>query len=160
MTERMVIDASVAAKWFLDLELHAPQVFRPEVCSLLTKACLTRVQPRGDARLRKQNAINDVQDLFRFPIEIHETTVDNAVEALEIAVTYHKLYNDMTYLCLAQRLDCPWCTADEKFFKAIPPGFPSQHVLRLSSLRKTYGTTADTRRISAIAATATAATRV
>ncbi len=157
MAECMVIDASVAAKWFLEdelerdvdlakrvlgtgldgiLELHAPQIFLYEVCGLLTKACLTR-RPQGrGARLEKRDAINHVHRLFDMPVQIHGTTLDEAVEALEMAVVYHKTHADMTYVRLARRLNCQWCTADERFFTVIPSDLPSQHVVRLSELRR------------------------
>jgi predicted nucleic acid-binding protein len=52
-----------------------------------------------------------------------------------MAVTYSKGLYDMTYIRLAQQLDCRWCTADRKLLQALAPGFPTERVLQLSSLR-------------------------
>jgi len=156
MAERMVIDASVAAKWFLrddleadvdladdlliallanDLEIHAPRIFTYEVCGLLTKACLTRDPRTKTPRLGKEPAAECARSLFALPIQHAETTAEEGVEAIDLAVDYAKGHYDMTYLRLARALDCHWCTADEKVLLAVPPGFPTDRVLLLSTLR-------------------------
>ncbi len=156
ITDSIVIDASVAAKWFLKdeleddvdqaeyllqalsegvVELHAPQIFRYEICGLLTRACLTRHPQGGRTRLGKQDAIDSIHDIFDLPIEIHDITTDECVEALDMAVDYHKTHADIVYVQLARRLDCQWCTADEKFFRVMPADFLSRHVMPLSALR-------------------------
>jgi predicted nucleic acid-binding protein len=156
MAERMVIDASVAAKWFLrdpleadvdlaeellialladDIEMHAPRIFTYEVCKLLTKACLSRDPRTKDSRLGKGAAEECVRRLFALPIEYAETTAEESLGAIDLAVSYAKQYYDMIYIRLARELDCHWCTADEKLLLGLAPGFPSNRVLLLSSLR-------------------------
>lgn len=156
MAERMVIDASVAAKWFLqdvleqdtdladdilvdllsgDMELHAPRVFTYEVCWVLTKACQRRLPPPNGFRLTKEQALRCARELFRLPIHLAEATEAEGCEALEMAVDYSKQHFDMTYIRLAQVLDCQWCTADLKVVEAVPPTFPRERVLQLSALR-------------------------
>jgi predicted nucleic acid-binding protein len=154
MADRFVVDASVAAKWFLqdeadtaladdlliallvgDLELHAPRHFLYEVCGLLTKACLSIDHSTGSPRATRTHALECVQELYEITIAIHETDAEQAAEALEAAVDFHKLYSDMVYVKLAERLGCQWCTADAKFLRAIPSDFPIHLVVNLSSLR-------------------------
>ena len=153
MAEKLVIDASVAAKWFLDdekdvdlaesilagllagaLELHAPSVFLYEVCALLTKACGSRT-PAGDRRLSRADGIAAVRELFGLEIQLVDPTESTAVASLELAVDSSKNFKDMSYLTLADRLDCRWCTADDKVLLAIPTAFPASRVLILSTLR-------------------------
>jgi predicted nucleic acid-binding protein len=156
MADLMVVDATVVAKWFLkdpletdtdladdiliallagDLELHAPRILSYEVSGLLARACLTRPPGTGAARLTKDRAVQCVHEFFGLPIQIADATEDEALESLEMSVTYSKGLYDMTYIRLAQQLDCRWCTADRKVLQALAPGFPAERVLLLSSLR-------------------------
>ncbi len=159
MAERMVIDASVAAKWFLedrfetdtdaandiliallagDLEVHAPRIFTYEICGLLTKACQRRVPPTNHPRLTKGGALRCAHELFNLPIHVGEATESEGCEALELAVDYSKKHYDMTYVRLAQLLDCQWCTDDRKVLDAVPPSFPRNRILLLSALRNSF----------------------
>lgn len=156
MSERMVIDASVAAKWFLqdalekdteladdillaflsdDLELHAPRIFTYEVCGLLTKACQRRLPGTNGFRLTKDQALRCAHELFGLSIRFAETTEAEGCQALELAVDYSKKHYDMTYVRLAEILDCQWCTADQKADAAVPKAFPRNRVLHLAALR-------------------------
>ena len=149
MSEQMVIDASVAAKWFLrdpseadtdvaddvlvailagDVEAHAPRLFTYEVCSALTKACKM-------SRLAKETARRCVHELFGLPIQISEANEEEGSQALTMAIDYSKTHYDMVYLRLAEMLDCQWCTGDHKVTMAAPPMYPRDRILLLSSLR-------------------------
>jgi len=151
-----VIDASVAAKWFLkdaaeqdvDLaehilaafeagytELHAPRIFTYEVANLLAKACGTRGPVTRRPRKLKAEALRDLEVLFALPIGLPEPTCAEAQSALEGAVTWSKTLYDMAYLWLAEELDCQWCTVDDKVLVSSPALFPKERVLLLSSLR-------------------------
>ena len=157
MSGRMVIDASVAAKWFLkdpsetdidladdvlvallagDLEIHAPRIFTYEVCGLLTKACQTHDRQTRLPRVTKPLAVASIRELFGLPIHLSEATEEEGAQALEMAVDYSKQHYDMTYVRLAENLDCQWCTADGKALEGIPRSFPRHRVLLLSSLRE------------------------
>lgn len=159
MIERMVIDASVAAKWFLqdaleedaeaaddilvaflsgDLELHAPRVFTYEVCNVLTRACRWRLPGTSGFRLTKDHALRCAHELFGLSIRVAEATEGEACDALDMAVDYSKTHYDMTYVRLAELLDCQWCTADLKADEAVPPTFPHNRVLHLSALRPAF----------------------
>lgn len=157
MTERIVVDASVAAKWFLDdefeanadlaklllvrmlqgsLEVHAPAIIQQEFGNLLAKACLTRLRDRSP-RLTKEAAIGHLEDFLELPIQYQEFELASASDALGLAVHYHKGFYDASYLQLARRLNCQWCMADAKFLRAVPADFPLGLVLQLSELRQT-----------------------
>lgn len=151
MLRRLVIDASVAAKWFLrdeigadladtillglladEIELHAPQIFYYEVGALLARACGTSDPFTRQRRLERPHAARSVKELFGLPIRVAGPTEPESLRVLEMSVVYSKSYYDMTYLHLAQKLDCQWCTADDKILKGSPKHFPSQHVVLLS----------------------------
>lgn len=76
-----------------------------------------------------------MHEFFQLPIQIADATEEEAVVALELAVKYSKGHYDMTYIRLAEELDCRWCTADRRVLQALAPGFPVQRVLDLASLR-------------------------
>ncbi len=154
LPERLVIDASVAAKWFLkdaiesdvdlasdillacladEVELHAPQILPYEVCGLLARAC---GQIKGNPpRLDKTRAVEFARAFFQIPIQISAAIEDECIAAVGMAVDYGKGSYDMTYIRLAETLNCQWCTADEQVIRVVPSGFPLQHVLLLSTLR-------------------------
>jgi predicted nucleic acid-binding protein len=155
MTDLAVLDASVAAKWFLkdehethveeaeelllrlladDIELYAPRVIYYEVCQLLTKACRARDPSTGTFRLSKENALQAAREFLALPIQILDTTEEEYIEALEVAVDHWRNHADMTYIKLAERLDCQWCTGDDKVLRGVSSAFPSHRVLLLSSL--------------------------
>ncbi len=156
MPERLVIDASVAAKWFLkdaleadvdladdillaflagDIELYAPRLLSYELCGLLAKACAPQGKG-GVRRLSKEKAATCVREFFGLPLQISEATEEEGVESLQMAVDYAKKHYDMIYIRLAGKLDCQWCTADGKILQAVPDEFPSHRVLILSTLRQ------------------------
>ncbi len=154
LPERLVIDASVAAKWFLkdaiesdvdladeileasladEVELHAPQILPYEVCGLLARAC-GRVKG-NPPRLDKTQAVEFARAFFQIPIQISAAIEDECIAAVGMAVDYAKGSYDMTYIRLAETLNCQWCTADEQAMRGVPNGFPLHRVLLLSMLR-------------------------
>ena len=154
LPERLVIDASVAAKWFLkdaresdvdlasdillaclgdQVELHAPQILPYEVCGILARAC---GQVKGNPpRLNKTQAIEFAKAFFQIPIQISGAIEDECIAAIEMAVDYAKGSYDMTYIRLAETLNCQWCTADEQVIRVVSNDFPLHRVLLLSTLR-------------------------
>ena len=149
MASRFVLDASVAAKWFLvrdesDLEaaarlrraalygeadLHAPAVLPYEVGNLLSTA--TRSKP---PRLKEDAAADSIRQFFGVPIRLHASCEEDAVEALAMAIKFSKTFYDMTYLHLAEKLDCKLCTADERAARSTHDEFPSDRIVLLSEL--------------------------
>jgi predicted nucleic acid-binding protein len=155
MADHLVLDASVAAKWFLkdrqetyteqadelllrlladDVELYAPRVIHYEVCQLLNIASRQRDPDTGTFRLGKDKAVESAREFFALPVYIVDTTEQEHTGALEMAVDYRRGHADMTYIQLAERLDCQWCTAEDRVLRSVPDTFPSNRVLLLSTL--------------------------
>ncbi len=152
MADRLVVDASVAAKWFLEedepdvelarqlrraclagkTELHAPALISCEVGHLLLSA-----SRRKPARLEEARAVACIRRFFALPIHIHPPSEGEAVEAMRMAILFSKSFYDMTYLCLAAVLDCKLCTADERAATSTDSRFPSDRIIPLSELRRT-----------------------
>jgi len=153
MADAMVIDTSVVAKWFLrheddtdladdvlvgllagDFEGHVPRIASYEVCSVLAKACKSKSNS-SNRRMTMDTAIAFVREFFNLPLTTHDASLDEGIEALQMAVEYSQSHYDMTYLRLASKLNCRWCTADEKVLKANPPTFPTDKVVLLSDFQ-------------------------
>jgi predicted nucleic acid-binding protein len=155
MADPIVLDASVAAKWFLkdeqesyieqadellirlladDIELYAPRVIHFEVCHLLNKATRQPDPKNGTFRLSKEKAIQSAREFLALPLYILDATEQEYVWALEMAIDYHRGHADMMYMALAERLDCQWCTADDNVLEGVQATFPSTQVMLLSAL--------------------------
>jgi predicted nucleic acid-binding protein len=150
VADEFVVDASVAAKWYLhvdeadveladgllrqcldgELELHAPAVFTCEVGNLLVSARL-----RNPARLSEERAAECRRGLFALPIRIHPASDEDGLETLAMALRFSKTFYDMSYLQLAEKLDCKVCTADERAARSASRDFPSHKLILLSQLR-------------------------
>ena len=154
MSEKMVIDPSVAAKWFLkddlesgtdlaeaillaflagDLELYAPRIFTYEMGGLFAKN-IHRRSKSGAQRLTKSDALNALNCVFSLPIHISEAKQEEEAKSLEKAVIFSKTYYDMCYITVAEERDCKWCTADVKILDGNSPDFPANRVQLLSDL--------------------------
>jgi len=158
MPEKLIVDASVAVKWFLpadgsesdldrandvltaflagEIELHAPRLMTYEACRVLWKACLTPGSGPNKKRLALKDAQECAKTLFMFPIQFAEPTVDEAVGAIEAGVRFYKSFYDMAYLKLAEELDCRVITADTKLLHGAPQAFPLKRFLSLSDFEK------------------------
>lgn len=158
MTERFVVDASVAVKWFLaadnseadvdqanevltaflagEVELHAPRLMTYEACRVLWKACLTPATGNDKKRLALEDALECTKTLFELPIQIAEATAGEAARAIAAGVRFYKNFYDMTYLKLAEELECQVITADTKLLHGAPQKFPLHRFLLLSNFRR------------------------
>jgi len=155
MADPIVLDASVAAKWFLkdnleshveqaddlllqllagDVELYAPRVICYEVCHLLNKASRERDPSTGTFRLSKEQAVQSAREFFALPVSILDTTEQEYIGALENSIDHRRGHADMTYIELAVRLGCQWCTADDRVLRGVSATFPSTQVMLLSTL--------------------------
>lgn len=121
----IVIDASVAIKWFIpeihsiaaarllnmNLKLLAPDLIFAEVGNILWKKWRSQELPMETA-----NAI--LQDFKKLPFEIYdgETLLDIT---WEIATTYQRTFYDSLYLALAQTEGCLLATADQALCNAL-----------------------------------------
>jgi len=148
MNEIFVLDASVAAKWYLreedlaeiaeeyllrllrkEVTFHAPNLLLFEVGHLLTKA--QRQPGQRIARARSERAYSH---FCRLPVQYHRLTTEQLGEALQFANTFHRGFYDSCYLILAQHLRAPWLTSERRFRPIFPVGFPGELVLTLEAL--------------------------
>ncbi len=121
----IVVDASVAIKWFLteentadaemllgpEFELNAPELAISEFGNIVLKKLRN-----GDLQLGEAAALSDA--LFRVGITFHSNK-PLLGPALERAIELGQTTEDCTYLALALELDCPLVTADRKLFMTL-----------------------------------------
>lgn len=117
---RVVVDASVAVKWFLpeDLATEARQLLAPEYQLLapdLLWAELGNVLWKKHRRreVDRHLAIRLLRDLSRVPIKYHASQ-DWATPALELAIRHGVTVYDGLYLALAAGNACHVVTADRR----------------------------------------------
>ncbi len=136
--ETLVVDASVAVKWFLpepDAEpavallraghrLIAPDLLWIEVASVLWK-----VVRRG--ALTADEAERMVSDAAAFPVEIFESGA-LLTDTMRIATATDRTVYDSLYVALAAREDAVMVTADERLVNALANTSWSDSVQRLT----------------------------
>jgi predicted nucleic acid-binding protein len=150
--EDYVIDASVAAKWFLDdetgveeettilsqflaeeIRLHAPVLLQYEFANLLVKV---------QRQLARPIDIGQSQEAFHifleYPITYHSLGKDDLLDTLQRAAEYNCTFYDSSYLWLARALNCRLLTADTKFVKALPAEIARDYVRSLLDLPDAY----------------------
>ena len=137
----LVVDASVAAKWFLPEpdaaaalrlldgrhRLAAPDLIHAEFGNVVWKLHARRV-------LDANEAADMVEHFLSLPLEIHDSTYLLA-PALQIAITTHRTVYDSLYLALAVELGGTVVTADERWVNALEKG-PFTRFLRLLGKRR------------------------
>ncbi len=125
----MVIDASVAAKWYLPEEhseaaegllddrflRHAPEALYVEVANVLWKRC----HQRGELTAEQVRAIRARLDAA--PLEVYPTR-DLLDDAVPIALETGRTVYDAIYVALAARLGCRLVTADRRLYNALAAG--------------------------------------
>ena len=131
----VVVDASVAIKWFLperhddaalrllraEHRLVAPDLLFPEVGNVLWK----RVR-RREATVQEAGAVLDA--LRVVPLEVQASQPMMPV-AFEIACATGRTVDDSLYLALAVLRECPMVTADRKLYQALERGRFAHHLL-------------------------------
>ena len=137
---RLVVDASVAVKWFVreensdsagrllegDHDLHAPRLMAAEVGNALwQKARVGELEPGRAGALA--NAIAGIGVRW---------TDDELVcsEAVRLALALNRPVYDCVYLALAHRIGATLVTADERFFNALAATEHGGAVVALESL--------------------------
>lgn len=130
-----IVDASVAAKWFLreahrvdawrlfapGNRLHAPDFALLELDNLFCK----RLR-RGE--LSEEDAREARMLLRQMPLRL-APTASLRDQSFEIAVETRRSPYDCLYLALAVQLGGPMVTADRRFFDAVAPWPLADHVL-------------------------------
>lgn len=121
----VVVDASVAAKWFLPepdapaalrllsgrYHLVAPDLIRAEFGNIVWK-----LYARGT--LDAKEASDMVEHFLSMPLEIHDSTYLLAL-ALQIAIATKRTVYDSLYLALAMDVNGTVLTADERWLNAL-----------------------------------------
>lgn len=141
-----VLDAIVAAKWFLEAEPHiqqaqslfrthragtlafiAPDFFWFEIANILWKAVRRRRITRSDA----QGSLSDLAASISIP------TVSSLIlrdDALAIALEYNCAVYAAGYLALAMNSGLPLITADERLVRSLAARFPVQWIGALGAV--------------------------
>jgi predicted nucleic acid-binding protein len=133
----VIVDASVAAKWFLDEplsdkartliareDLKAPDIIVPEVLNALRKAV-------RDERLTLAVA-NSCVSKIALAIPTISPSLMWAEIALDMSVALRHHVNDCLYLANAAEMDTTLVTADEAFTAAVRASQWADHVTALA----------------------------
>ena len=137
---RIVVDASVAIKWYVHephtaaasqlldprFELVVPDLLWAEFGNILWKKHL-----RGDVTAGAARQI--VGELKRVAMRT-EPVAPLLGAAFEIAMRIRRTVYDSTYLALAERLGCSFVTADEKLYNSIQADRIAAHALWVEDL--------------------------
>ncbi len=122
-----VVDASVAVKWFipqplteiaeqaLKWELAAPDLILPEIGNALWKYVRAGIIGREVALA----ALNEIEYAYFDVIALDEKSIRRALELA--ADLDHPIY-DCVYMAVAEKLDRPVLTDDQKFLAAARRG--------------------------------------
>ena len=135
-----MVDASVGAKWWFPEthreaalrlrspahDLHAPELFDLEVCSVVCK----RIR-RGEISVRDGARVADL--LEQVPVRRHRDR-ELLRPALVIAYTTGRSLYDCLYLALAVILEARMVTADERFYRATRSAGAAANVVWLGDV--------------------------
>jgi predicted nucleic acid-binding protein len=133
---QVVIDASVAAKWFVseqepfvaqarsllgrydrgEIIVALPDLFWAEIANFFWKAIRTE-------RFTERSARTAI-DLLRSKKFLTVPSLQLLDEALHISLTHNRSTYDCLYIALAQLLDCGFVTADERLVNAVGSRLP------------------------------------
>ncbi|MEO8025828.1 MAG: type II toxin-antitoxin system VapC family toxin [Bryobacteraceae bacterium] len=141
----LILDASVIVKWvvledeseqadslladFLGarVDVHVPDLLYCEIASVLWKKVRREELSVADAsRAAKQ--------MERFPFRVYQGR-DLFSRALAIGIATKRSAYDCTYLALAEQVDAPLVTADERFHRALAGTGWSNRVALLKDFR-------------------------
>lgn len=129
-----VVDASVAAKWFLaedetplanalldgTQKLFAPSLIRIEVHAAITRRYRTGQVPEAEVR----QACRDWSEMLDEGLLTLLPTEPDELQAIALALQLKHPFQDCLYLALAQRLQVPLVTADLKFIERTTGRYP------------------------------------
>jgi predicted nucleic acid-binding protein len=134
MSGQVVVDSSVAIKWFVEepysVEAHrlleayeagtlillAPDLLYAEVGNIVWKKHRFQGLAAEDA--------DEILAAFRLVTFVVTSCAALLEEAYRLAVTHQRTVYDAMYLALSQREHCPWVTADERIVNALGATFP------------------------------------
>lgn len=134
MTEKLVIDSSVAVKWFASeadsaqalliykkyeqgsLEFIAPDLIYTEYGNIIWKKHIFQDMTQAE--------VNYAVEEFKNVSFTLTPTTSLFDDAFKIAVKYKRTFYDSLYLALSVRENCEFVTADEKFYNSVKRDFP------------------------------------
>ena len=133
----LVVDASVAAKWFFEEDhsdaairlisprrrLLAPDLIWAEVGNVIWKRARRNEITEDDAR-------GIIADLLRMPLEITSTATHLPL-AIELAMSTGRTVYDSLYLALAIERRCRLITADDRLLKSLAATPLARHIRSL-----------------------------
>ena len=134
----LIVDASVAVKWFVGEQdariadeiassghrLYAPRILVTEVANALSRKAVIGLMSTADARNYWRSLPNYLDGLI---------AVDDMIEpALQNACALRHPIYDLIYLETARRLDAQLITADSRFTAKLAGTDLAQHVTLLS----------------------------
>ncbi len=131
----LVVDASVAIKWFLP-EIHGEAALRllegqyalrvPDLIFSEFGNVLWKRFRKG--QISRKEAIVTTEALLALPLQV-ESSHSLIPAALEIACSAHRTVYDSLYLAVAIAHQCRVVTADSKLHNALKKGALSAHLL-------------------------------
>lgn len=131
----LVVDASVAIKWFLP-EIHGEAALRllegqyalrvPDLIFSEFGNVLWKRFRKG--QISRKEAIVIIEALLALPLQV-ESSQSLIPAALEIACSAHRTVYDSLYLAVAIAHQCRVVTADSKLHNALKKGALSAHLL-------------------------------
>lgn len=131
----LVVDASVAIKWFLP-EIHGEAALRllegqyalcvPDLIFSEFGNVLWKRFRKG--QISRKEAIVTIEALLALPLQV-ESSQSLIPAALEIACSAHRTVYDSLYLAVAIAHQCRVVTADSKLHNALKKGALSAHLL-------------------------------
>lgn len=142
----IVVDASVATKWFLAEDdtplanvllngtekLFAPSLIRIEVYAAITRRFRNGQAPEAEVR----QACRDWSEMLDEGLLTLLTSKSDEPLAIDLAVQLKHPFQDCLYLALAERLQAPLVTADPKFIKRTAGLYPAVQPLTALAAEK------------------------
>jgi predicted nucleic acid-binding protein len=133
--DRVVIDSSVAIKWFVPeansadarklldgfqagtLELLAPDLLNAEIGNIVWKKQVLR----GELSAADAQLVLDNYRALKLPLT---PTADLLDAAFRLAVAHQRTVYDCLYVALSIRENCPFVTSDERLVNAVSAAIP------------------------------------
>jgi len=134
MIEDLVVDSSVAIKWFVtepysdesrkildgykagDINLLAPDLINAEVGNIIWKKHRVQDLSAEDAQVIVETFQNVTIDFTSSAVLMDE--------AYRLAIDHERMVYDMMYVALSKQKKCRFITADERLVNAIGKQFP------------------------------------
>ncbi len=128
-SSKLVVDASVVVKWYVEEEYSekALKIFDDYSDGKLDllSVQLMPFEVLNSLRFNPEMGVRDLEkvgeSLARAQIALFPILDGLYIDSVRIAIEYGTTIYDSTYLALAKSTDCNLCTADEKFVKRIEP---------------------------------------